>query len=344
MRSNPPFADWSGKSNLTAAPEAYLNYIVFDEYYNLIAEQTGYQQISEAAKENGSDTPHEKLEHSLTITTPGYVYIYLSNEENSPIDVFFDDFTVTHTHSPIVSKDDYYPFGLTFGGYSRPASVGQNFKYNGKEKVDALGLDWYDYGARFYDAPLGRFHSLDPEAVLYNYQSPFAYAANNPIRYEDKNGEGADGTASGTDANVADEFVLSTFVLQTVAAGRNVRDGIIAIATQGMSPVLIRKEHVVVANSNGEVGIQVQPVVQSKGMSMFSLAMDALSIIPNNQTGIMVKSFMSATLLNTLKAPVKRHFASKVTQKTLAKKVNTVVDNPRSRAFSFFSVTRAMYR
>ncbi|SMD37969.1 RHS repeat-associated core domain-containing protein [Reichenbachiella faecimaris] len=183
-----PFADWSGKSNPSGAPKAYLNYLVFDEYYNLIGDLTGYQQISEAAKENGSEVDHEKLAHTLDITESGYVYIYLSNEEDTPIDVFFDDFTVTQNHTPIVSKDDYYPFGLTFGSYSRAASTPQNFRYNNKELVSDLGLGWYDYQARWYDPALGRWHSVDPAADLMRRHSPYNYAFDNPIMFIDPDG------------------------------------------------------------------------------------------------------------------------------------------------------------
>ncbi|MFW6371901.1 MAG: RHS repeat domain-containing protein [Bacteroidota bacterium] len=92
---------------------------------------------------------------------------------------------------------DYYPFGMEIrkGGTFNPTPPAGNllnnrYLYNGKEFQDDFGLDWYDYGARFYDAQIARFHSVDLLAEVYSYQSPFAYAANNPIYYIDYMGLG----------------------------------------------------------------------------------------------------------------------------------------------------------
>lgn len=51
-------------------------------------------------------------------------------------------------------------------------------------------MDWYDYGARMYDAQLGRFVSIDRLAEIYVFQAPYSYAANSPILLIDKDGEG----------------------------------------------------------------------------------------------------------------------------------------------------------
>ena len=83
----------------------------------------------------------------------------------------------------------YYPFGGIYGDAGLNAGF-QPYKYNGKELDRMHGLDWYDYGARQYDAAgVPVFTTIDPMAEKYYHLSPYAYCANNPVKYIDKNGE-----------------------------------------------------------------------------------------------------------------------------------------------------------
>ena len=79
----------------------------------------------------------------------------------------------------------YYAFG---GLFDNSNSV-QPFKYNGKELDTQKGLNWYDYGARQYDAALGRWFAVDPLAEKYFNLSPYTYCNNLPIRYIDPTGK-----------------------------------------------------------------------------------------------------------------------------------------------------------
>ena len=67
------------------------------------------------------------------------------------------------------------------------------YKYNGKMFQDELGLNWLDYGARFYDGVICRFHTIDPLSEKFSHQSPFIYANNNPSNLIDYMGLNADG-------------------------------------------------------------------------------------------------------------------------------------------------------
>lgn len=94
---------------------------------------------------------------------------------------------VVSEYNSIVQSTDYYPFGMRFGNTSS-GNPNNDYLYNGKELQE--DLDWYDYGWRMYDPSLGRFHTLDPYAYVYQSYSPYSYALNNPIRFEDTYGEG----------------------------------------------------------------------------------------------------------------------------------------------------------
>ena len=69
--------------------------------------------------------------------------------------------------------------------------IDKRYLYNGKELHEQLGLSWYDYGARWYDAAVGRFPSIDRYAEKYAFQSSYIYAVNNPIKFIDVNGDSA---------------------------------------------------------------------------------------------------------------------------------------------------------
>lgn len=82
-------------------------------------------------------------------------------------------------------RNDYYPFG---GLMTSSSGSVQDYKYNGKELDRKGGLDWYDYGARHYDAALGRFITIDPLAESSYFVNPYTYCLNNPFNRVDPSG------------------------------------------------------------------------------------------------------------------------------------------------------------
>jgi RHS repeat-associated protein len=92
----------------------------------------------------------------------------------------------------VEQANDYFPFGMSFESklplLTKSGSGSNKHKYNGKEEQEMPGK-WLDYGARFYDAGLGRWHGVDPASEIKYDWTPYRYAFNNPIRYLDTDGQ-----------------------------------------------------------------------------------------------------------------------------------------------------------
>ncbi|MDO5655059.1 MAG: RHS repeat-associated core domain-containing protein [Flavobacteriaceae bacterium] len=145
-----------------------------------------------------------------------YVYNYVDHLGNIRLSYTEDP---KHPNELIIlEENNYYPFGLKHQDYNKelkkvdfweyaglpqqeiidhaekficivPVVKGEyKYKYNSKEWQDELNLNLYDYGARNYDAALGRWMNVDPLAEKASNWTPYRYGFNNPIRYTDPTG------------------------------------------------------------------------------------------------------------------------------------------------------------
>jgi len=170
--------------------------VLDEQQFRLIEGNYGAVQIPTI--NSGDQRKEMKLNggNDIEILKNGYLYIFVSNESKG--NVHFDDLEVTHIKSPLVEETHYYPFGLTMKGLS---SKSVNSSINGKgfngneiqvkEFSDNIGLELYDFNARFYDPQLGRFLQIDPLSDKGSQESfsSYQFGYNNPIKFSDPDGK-----------------------------------------------------------------------------------------------------------------------------------------------------------
>ena len=99
----------------------------------------------------------------------------------------------------ILEENHYYPFGLKHANYHSSrmefreenaavalkedpnAALKYDYKFQGQERQDELGLNWDSFKWRNYDYAIGRFMNIDPLAEKYAYQSPYNFSENRVI-------------------------------------------------------------------------------------------------------------------------------------------------------------------
>ncbi|MGI6310834.1 MAG: RHS repeat domain-containing protein [Bacteroidales bacterium] len=128
-------------------------------------------------------------EGRATYSSGAYTYEYFMKDHLGNTRISFN---VPGSTAVIVQQSDYYPYGMTH----RPQAVttsDNRYLFNGKELQNNLlggvNLDWYDYGARFYDPQIGRWHVADPVTSEYPSISPYVYCVNDPINLIDPDGK-----------------------------------------------------------------------------------------------------------------------------------------------------------
>jgi RHS repeat-associated protein len=137
-------------------------------------------------------TPEGRIVNSGTTEAPVWKWEYNLTDHLGNVRAVITPHETRPGYATVLQEINYFPFGMRISQMYASSGTDNRYLFNSKELQDDFGLSWYDYGARFYDPQLGRFHTLDRFAEKYWDLTPYQYAANNPIRYIDVNGDSID--------------------------------------------------------------------------------------------------------------------------------------------------------
>ena len=142
-----------------------------------------------------------------------YSYVYNYTDHLGNIRVSYTAGRGASSPPVILEENHYYPFGLKHKKYGSvdydfvildeeteegyyvgidivPPGVRKpyQYKYQGQEWQDELGLNWYSFKFRNYSPDLGRFWSIDPLSEDYVHNSTYAFAENRVVNSRELEG------------------------------------------------------------------------------------------------------------------------------------------------------------
>jgi RHS repeat-associated protein len=132
-------------------------------------------------------------EGTIKVTTSGssttYAYQYNLKDHLGNTRAMFSKAAGAGQTPVLAQATDYYPFGKSFEQNNMDKN---RYLYNGKELQDQViggtPFGWYDYGARFYDPEIARWHTQDPLMEKKPWISTYVYCSNDPINKIDPDG------------------------------------------------------------------------------------------------------------------------------------------------------------
>jgi len=124
----------------------------------------------------------------LRKSTTSYNYEYDIVDHLGNVRATFDALPSNPSQARLLQYNSYYAFGNPMPGAALQFVSGEKNKYlyNGKELQEETG--WFDYGARMYDAQVGRWGAIDRLSENHYGLSTYQYVMNNPLRYIDPMG------------------------------------------------------------------------------------------------------------------------------------------------------------
>ena len=161
-------------ANYTQRPNAYLSFVLFDDDFKMVEDNSGVKQVN-----SSPDELQELGVESMAIKKTGFLYVYTSNESQQ--DVYFDNIILGLSSGPLLEETHYYPFGLAMTGISGKniGKLENRYKFNGIENNNDFDLNQYETFYRTLDPQIGRFLQIDPKSI----QTEGVYNAmgNNPV-------------------------------------------------------------------------------------------------------------------------------------------------------------------